>query len=79
MPFGLAVLAPDAADGVIEDSSARLPGDTIFTEIEGGNHAQFGWYGPQDGDGTATISRAEQQEQTVAATLELIEGVDAGS
>jgi hypothetical protein len=27
--------------------------------IEGGNHAQFGWYGPQEGDNPATISREE--------------------
>lgn len=36
-------------------------------EIEGGNHAQFGNYGPQKGDLPATISAAEQQAQTVAA------------
>jgi len=29
------------------------------------NHAQFGYYGPQLGDGRATISRAEQQRQLV--------------
>lgn len=34
-------------------------------EIAGGNHAQFGNYGVQKGDGTATISAAEQQAQTV--------------
>ena len=36
-------------------------------EIEGGNHAQFGNYGPQKGDSPATITAAEQQEQTVEA------------
>ena len=36
-------------------------------EIEGGNHAQFGNYGPQKGDPPATISAREQQAQTVAA------------
>ena len=30
-------------------------------EIVGGNHAYFGDYGEQEGDGTAAISRAEQQ------------------
>ncbi len=34
---------------------------------EGGNHAQFGNYGPQKGDSPATITAAEQQEQTVEA------------
>ena len=36
-------------------------------EIQGGNHAQFGNYGPQKGDPPATISAEEQQAQTVAA------------
>ena len=38
-----------------------------IVEIEGGNHAQFGNYGPQKGDLPATISAKEQQEQTVEA------------
>lgn len=38
-----------------------------IVEIEGGNHAQFGNYGPQKGDLSATISAAEQQAQTVDA------------
>ena len=37
--------------------------------IEGGNHAQFGSYGPQSGDGEAQISPAEQWRQTVEAIL----------
>lgn len=57
----------------IQASAARLPSDTTFVEIEGGNHAQFGWYGEQGGDGEATIAPSEQQDQTVAATLALLE------
>ena len=38
-----------------------------IVEIEGGNHAQFGNYGPQKGDLPAIISAQEQQRQTVAA------------
>ena len=38
-----------------------------IVEIEGGNHAQFGNYGPQRGDLPATISAEEQQKQTVEA------------
>ena len=38
-----------------------------IVEIEGGNHAQFGNYGPQKGDLPAAISSEEQQKQTVAA------------
>lgn len=38
-----------------------------IVEIEGGNHAQFGNYGPQKGDLPATITAQEQQKQTVEA------------
>ncbi len=34
--------------------------------IEGGNHAQFGNYGENEGDGVATITSEEQQNQAVA-------------
>lgn len=50
-------------------SKPFLPESTQFVAIEGGNHAQFGWYGDQSGDRPATITREEQQAQVVAATL----------
>ena len=40
--------------------------------IEGGNHAQFGNYGNQKGDPTATITREEQQDIAVDAILNFI-------
>ena len=43
-----------------------------IVEIQGGNHAQFGNYGPQKGDLPAEISAEEQQEQTAAAIEEFI-------
>lgn len=43
--------------------------------IEGGCHAYFGNYGKQKGDGTAGISREEQQEQTAEAVVRMIEGM----
>jgi hypothetical protein len=46
--------------------------------IEGGNHAQFGWYGDQAGDLPAEISREVQQEQIVAASIALLARVDRG-
>lgn len=52
----------------IEASRNDLPGDARWVEMVGDNHAQFGWYGEQPGDGKATISRAEQQDQIVTAT-----------
>jgi dienelactone hydrolase len=50
-----------------------LPSETVWVPIEGGNHAQFGWYGPQEGDNLATISREQQQTQVVNATLEILQ------
>lgn len=41
-------------------------------EIEGGNHAQFGNYGPQKGDLPATISTQEQQAIAAEAIDEFI-------
>jgi hypothetical protein len=38
--------------------------------IDGGNHSQFGCYGFQLGDHRATISRADQQAQTLQALLD---------
>lgn len=59
----------------IAASRPLLPPATEWVAIEGGNHAQFGWYGPQSGDNQATISREEQQRQIVEATLELLEAL----
>jgi hypothetical protein len=59
----------------IETSRLLLPADTQFRTIEGGNHAQFGWYGPQKGDLPATTSHADQQAQTVDGTVALLERV----
>ena len=56
----------------IENSRELLPPDTLWTPIEGGNHAQFGWYGPQEGDNAATISREMQQAATISATVSLL-------
>ena len=63
----------------IDASRPLLPADTIWVPIEGGNHAQFGYYGDQPGDGLATISREEQQRQTVEAALQMLSTVSAGS
>ena len=53
----------------IANSHRLLPPDATWVPIEGGNHAQFGWYGPQDGDQPATISREQQTQQIVDATV----------
>jgi len=56
----------------IARTTPLLPADTEFVIVDGGNHAQFGWYGEQRGDGVATISREDQQSQAVAATARLL-------
>jgi hypothetical protein len=56
----------------IDASRTLLPPDTRWKAIEGGNHAQFGWYGSQSGDHPATISRISQQAQIVRATVDLL-------
>lgn len=44
-----------------ENTKSNLPSKySTFTEIQGGNHSQFGYYGLQAGDGEATISHEEQ-------------------
>ena len=82
MPFRMAIFAPNAAQGVMEQfpdiQHWYLAGHSMggamasqfaenVVEIPGGNHAQFGNYGPQKGDPPASITAAEQQAETVAA------------
>ncbi len=55
-----------------EEYRRNLPIDTIEFIIRGGNHAQFGDYGPQDGDGEAMISGEEQIAIVVTAIEEFI-------
>lgn len=63
----------------IEASRLMLPAATIWLPIQGGNHAQFGYYGDQPGDGTATISREEQHRQTVESAVQLLSASASGS
>ena len=56
----------------IADSRALLPPDTAFVEIDGGNHAYFGWYGEQSGDNPATITREQQQTIVIDATAAVV-------
>lgn len=66
----------DMGREAIEASPARLPSTTRWVVIEGGNHAQFGWYGTQPGDGMASLSREAQQAQILAATLEFLRALE---
>ena len=48
-----------------------------FTEhiIQGGNHAQFANYGPQKGDGEATINSTQQQNETANEIIKFIDSL----
>lgn len=58
------------------DRQDLLPPATHAVTIDGGNHAGFAAYGPQDDDGTATIGRAEQHAQAVEHMLDLVRRVE---
>lgn len=56
-------------DGVLnlekyEQYRSNLPEDTLETVLEGGNHAGFGSYGPQEGDGESALASGEQLRWT---------------
>jgi pimeloyl-ACP methyl ester carboxylesterase len=56
----------------IEHSLALLPAKTRRVLINGGNHAQFGWYGNQSDDNPAMISRDKQYSQVIEATIAVL-------
>ena len=64
-----------ADEKAIKTAKSSMPSDAKFVEIEGGNHAGFGDYGEQKGDGKASISNEEQIKQTSTAILKLLEGL----
>jgi len=55
-----------------KENYRNLPDSTVEIVIDGGCHAYFGMYGPQEGDGTASISPQSQIEQTARAISDLI-------
>jgi hypothetical protein len=66
---GLAVLSISGTnDGLstpekIAGAASFLPGDATFVDIFGANHASFGDYGVQPGDGTATVTTEEVRDR----------------
>lgn len=50
----------------------NLPDNAVESVIEGGCHAGFGLYGPQDGDGTPFITAEEQIQHTANLITEMI-------
>jgi len=70
---GLKVLGTRDCFAGAEESLAnrgRLPATTTWVTIDGANHAQFGYYGQQLGDCSASIDRDDQQRQTLGALLD---------
>ena len=46
--------------------------DLIELVLEGGNHAGFGAYGEQKGDGMADITSIQQQVETAEAIMDFV-------
>ena len=57
------------------ESKDKLPSDTTYVEIEGGNHAQFGDYGKQKGDNDAIISEKEQLDITENSIVNFLDNI----
>lgn len=53
-----------------EKDKSNWPINSNELVIKGGNHAQFGDYGNQSGDGSSSISKEEQWDTTCKAILE---------
>lgn len=57
-----------------EQYRVNLPAHAAEIEIPGGNHAQFGSYGTQAGDGTASITADAQLAAAVQSILPVLTG-----
>jgi hypothetical protein len=79
---GLPVISIYASnDGLItpeewQNYRPRFPVNTQWVEIVGGNHAGFGWYGPQQGDKPAEISLQEQTSQLINVLDEFLDTIN---
>jgi len=66
-------------DGVLnrsnlERSASLLPPDAVVRQLSGGNHAYFGSYGAQRGDGIATVTPEAQWEWTAEWIGRMVSG-----
>ncbi|HML05116.1 MAG TPA: alpha/beta fold hydrolase [Methanobacterium sp.] len=59
----------------IESNKNKFPINTTFVTIQGGNHYNNGNYGVQAGDNNSTITREEQQNQTINAILQFLKNL----
>ncbi len=58
---------------IIEQNAGMLPSDTRFVTMEGANHASFGDYGPQSGDGERTITSEQMRAELTTLLGELLD------
>ena len=81
IPDGKAVLSVYGTEDKVLDKDAYKKAAELFPKdfteviIDGGNHAGFGNYGEQSGDGKAEISNEEQQKQTADAVIKFAETI----
>ncbi len=68
--FGTTANLPNTED--FDLKRPLLPGNAQFVSIEGANHSQFGDYGPQKGDVSASISQSEQHQRVAGIMLDFI-------
>lgn len=61
--------------GAYESAKQYFPESYTEKIIDGGNHAQFGSYGAQSGDGEAAVTAQEQQTQTAFAIIRFAEEI----
>ncbi|GGL01241.1 alpha/beta hydrolase [Salinibacterium xinjiangense] len=59
--------------GKIRDASHLLPGQANLVQVDGLNHAGFGDYGTQPGDGTATLT-SDQERDAITELLQSVVG-----
>lgn len=59
-----------AAD--VEGATSQMPNGYVVVPIEGGNHAQFGDYGDQRGDGEPLIDASTQWDLIAQQTVDLL-------
>ncbi len=59
----------------VEAARRLLPESARYVVIEGGNHAQFGTYGPQRNDGAASIPAVDQQRAVLDSILAFLASV----
>jgi alpha-beta hydrolase superfamily lysophospholipase len=62
----------DAGARRMREAVPMLPRGTVVVAVPGGNHAQFGSYGPQPGDASATVPAAVQRAAAVKATVQML-------